>query len=158
MTKSNSSVLQSTSNLYEHPWYNQLKLLDSTTTCESQSQPKLKLGTAGQKSTKYCPRCKTEKSRNDFYRYSQDSSGLQPYCKECGKQHSREVTRIRKTAPPKPDNCQCCGKLDPKLFLDHADNKFRGWLCNACNAGIGSLGDNLNGVTKAIIYLQTHGS
>ena len=121
-------------------------------------QPKLKQETTGQRSTKFCPRCKTEKSRDCFYKYSQDSSGLQPYCKDCGKQHSREVAAIRKTAPPRPTNCECCNKVDPKLFLDHADNKFRGWLCNACNAGIGSLGDNLEGVTKAIIYLKTHGS
>jgi hypothetical protein len=83
---------------------------------------------------------------------------LQPYCKECGKQHAKEVAAIRKIAPPRPDNCQCCGKFDPKLFLDHSGTEFRGWLCNACNAGIGSLGDNLEGLTKAINYLSTNGS
>jgi len=30
------------SNLYEHPWYNQLHLLENTTTSESQSQQKLR--------------------------------------------------------------------------------------------------------------------
>ncbi len=158
MTKSNSSATLSTSNLYEHPWFSQLKLLDDTTICGSQSQQKPKSETPGQKSTKYCPRCKTEKPRDQFNKATFETSGLQVYCRICSNQHNREVRRIRKTAPPRPDNCECCGKADPKLFLDHADNKFRGWLCNACNAGIGALGDNLEGVARAITYLQTHGN
>ena len=36
MTNSNSSATLDTSNFYEHPWYNQLQLLENITTSESQ--------------------------------------------------------------------------------------------------------------------------
>lgn len=54
-------------------------------------------------------------------------------------------------------HCECCG--DPKgeraLCLDHnhITGEFRGWLCVSCNAGIGSLGDDVEGVLKAVSYL-----
>jgi hypothetical protein len=40
------------------------------------------------------------------------------------------------------------------LDHDHVTGKFRGWLCGACNRGIGMLGDNLAGVMRAAAYLQ----
>lgn len=41
MTNYNLSATLDTSNLYEHPWYSQLQLLENTTTSESQLPPKL---------------------------------------------------------------------------------------------------------------------
>ena len=59
-----------------------------------------------------------------------------------------------KSAPPRPENCQCCGK-QTRLVPDHyrGTPKFRGWICRACNIGIGKLGDNIEGVTQALNYL-----
>ena len=56
---------------------------------------------------------------------------------------------------PADSVCQCCGKVKP-LQLDHEHEKqsFRGWLCRACNTGIGSLQDCLEGVKLAIAYLE----
>tara|TARA_R100000742_G_C4257386_1_gene75248 strand:+ start:391 stop:546 length:156 start_codon:yes stop_codon:yes gene_type:complete len=31
---------------------------------------------------------------------------------------------------------------------------YRGWLCSNCNTGIGKLGDNIEGVQKAVDYLE----
>jgi len=71
-------------------------------------------------------------------------------------------------------------KMEPILFRKHAENArlryiksrenrekmllqidhlhgtftFRGWLCRECNTGIGSLGDNLEGVLQAAVYLE----
>jgi hypothetical protein len=44
------------------------------------------------------------------------------------------------------------------LNLDHChDTKmFRGWLCRSCNTGIGSLGDDIGGLEKALVYLRNH--
>jgi hypothetical protein len=58
-----------------------------------------------------------------------------------------------------PDNCENCGnKLDKgfKTHLDHCHTtgKFRGWLCNRCNMGIGALGDSTEGLQRAIEYLK----
>jgi hypothetical protein len=37
---------------------------------------------------------------------------------------------------------------------DHGTGAFRGWLCTPCNAGIGLLGDNAEGVRRALQYLS----
>ena len=61
---------------------------------------------------------------------------------------------------PMPDNCECCGrhKSDSKKAIhldhDHGTGAFRGWLCNRCNAGIGMLGDNIEGLQRAVAYLE----
>ena len=57
--------------------------------------------------------------------------------------------------------CACCdvhvstvrhGVLD--VDHDHATGIVRGLLCNPCNLGIGRLGDTLEGVERALAYLQ----
>lgn len=53
-------------------------------------------------------------------------------------------------------NCESCGNYFEKLTCDH-DHKtgvIRGWLCRRCNLGIGALGDTVEGVEKAVIYLK----
>ena len=44
------------------------------------------------------------------------------------------------------------------LRFDHdsTTDKFRGWICNNCNAGMGNLGDTVEGLQKAIDYLNRH--
>jgi nitrate/TMAO reductase-like tetraheme cytochrome c subunit len=59
------------------------------------------------------------------------------------------------------NNCHCCGKeiLDKRsTYIDHCHetNKIRGILCMSCNSGIGFLGDNLEGVLKAVEYLTNN--
>ena len=58
-----------------------------------------------------------------------------------------------------PIACEACGKLrgNKILFLDHdhKTGKFRGWLCLQCNSGIGMLGDNMEGLVKAMSYLSS---
>ena len=107
----------------------------------------------GQRSTKFCPRCETVKPVSEFNRYTQDSTGLQPYCRQCQSDHKRELKQAYTEAPPKPQLCECCGK-EKSLFVDHTKEEgFRGWVCNACNAGIGGLGDTIQGVTMGLLYL-----
>lgn len=65
---------------------------------------------------------------------------------------------------PMPTACECCGKVEITirkgallcLHLDHChgSNKFRGWLCNACNLGIGKLGDTVESLERALAYLR----
>jgi len=61
----------------------------------------------------------------------------------------------RQNAYPQPNRCECCGK-EGKFQIDHihGSTTFRGWLCRSCNAGMGSLGDNLEGVLQSAIYLE----
>ena len=157
MTKSNSSATLSTSNLYEHPWYSQLNLLDGITTCESPLQPKLKSEVTGQRYTKRCVTCKQTFDSPDFFTKNRSNSdGLHHECRSCV-QHTTAVRRqLRKTAPYFSDTCECCGTKSQVIHIDH-DHKtleFRGWLCGACNRAIGMLGDNIEGLQKAINYLN----
>jgi hypothetical protein len=59
---------------------------------------------------------------------------------------------------PKPDHCECCGGPPGKKPLvcdhDHQTGAFRGWLCNRCNLGIGQFGDTVEGLMRAVAYLQ----
>jgi len=56
--------------------------------------------------------------------------------------------------------CACCGaqaNADGKrLFVDHdhATGAIRGVVCRKCNAGIAALGDSIEGVRRALAYLE----
>ena len=51
--------------------------------------------------------------------------------------------------------CAICG-LEAKLSLDHdhVTNKFRGWLCPACNTMLGFAKDNSQTLIKAAAYVN----
>jgi hypothetical protein len=76
-------------------------------------------------------------------------------CRECNRAVHKEQGRVRKNAPPKPDRCDCC-HANKKLQTDHIHGTliFRGWVCRNCNTGIGALGDNLEAVLQAAVYLE----
>ena len=76
-------------------------------------------------------------------------------CRECKTIVQTEAFKARKNAPPKPDLCNCCHKKkDLQVDHLHGTTIFRGWVCRNCNTGMGSLGDNLEGVLRAAIYLE----
>jgi Recombination endonuclease VII len=52
--------------------------------------------------------------------------------------------------------CAICGKDECELVVDHdhLTKKFRGLLCRSCNVAIGILGDNVDGVRRALKYLE----
>jgi hypothetical protein len=55
--------------------------------------------------------------------------------------------------------CACRGSVqngDKPLFVDHdhATGTIRGILCHDCNAGIGELGDTIEGLRRALAYLE----
>jgi hypothetical protein len=106
------------------------------------------------KDKKVCRICNIEK---DVSEYRLDRGAVYSRCKECCSKEAKLLRSIKKSAPEKPDNerCQCCGQLTSKWYCDHDHKtlKFRGWVCFNCNQGIGFLGDNLIGVTKALYYL-----
>jgi len=103
----------------------------------------------------------------------EDKKYYTKYCKKCRAKDSKIIATLRRKAPPVPECCDCCGvsfeSLNPRLIavngdkgtgisycLDHCHdtNMFRGWLCTICNTSIGGLGDTLEGLNKAIAYLE----
>ena len=92
---------------------------------------------------------------------SRSISGHGRWCKQCSSEYSKGKAIAVKLAGPRPTEptpCECCGTITPpeKLHLDHdhITHAFRGWLCRTCNLGIGSLGDNVDGLQRAIAYLR----
>ena len=81
---------------------------------------------------------------------------LKKICRQCHTLLEKERRGVRKIAPPKPERCDCCHKKTKKLQLDHIHGAtiFRGWVCPDCNAGMGKLGDNLEGLLQAAVYLE----
>ena len=118
--------------------------------------------------SKSCIYCKESLSISEFAKHSQKVDGYDTRCRNCIKKRKSIVDKIREGAPPQPKTCECCGKppnkgtnINPRrrvmgLMLDHdsVTNTFRGWLCGDCNRAIGSLGDDIEGVEKALRYLK----
>jgi len=109
-------------------------------------------------SSKVCPKCLQEQPLENFRQRqrSEDSNTKRFYtnCKSCEREINSLLVKLKKEHPQTSNVCGCCGK-EAKLYLDHChDNKsFRGWICNNCNVGLSRLGDNIEGLTKALNYL-----
>ena len=118
------------------------------------------------KHTKECVLCNEIKAIEEFPKHISHYDGYDSRCRSCIKKRSAIVRRIKKNAPPKPKVCDCCGKEPIEtegrrkvgLSCDHdaVTDTFRGWLCNHCNVAIGLLGDNTEGMQKALDYLKKH--
>ena len=106
-------------------------------------------------SNKICIYCEQSKPINEFPKHKQNKDRLDNRCRSCIKEQSNLRKELHKTAPEKPELCECCGKIPRVWHLDHDhyDNSFRGWLCDKCNTAIGILGDDVSGVTNAMNYL-----
>ena len=79
-------------------------------------------------------------------------------CYECRKvvrKVERDLKKIYGKTKPLGTPCDCCGRTDLQLVLDHCHEtgKLRGFLCKVCNTSIGALGDNLEGIERARTYL-----
>ena len=115
--------------------------------------------------SKKCKICGEDRPLTEFRPHKNFKDGIDSRCRICDRARQRLRNKLvnHPNTPPKPKVCDCCGKNPqdkkyPKpIVLDH-DHKtmlFRGWLCDDCNLGIGKLGDNIEGVMKAINYLKS---
>lgn len=110
-----------------------------------------------------CVECKETKPLTEFYTYEGiNISGARRKCKPCYIASSLLVRDLKKVHPYPGDNpvCDCCGVKSSNEILNldhcHITKKFRGYLCRNCNVGIGSLGDDIEGLERALTYLRTH--
>lgn len=81
-----------------------------------------------------------------------------PAQKKRQQRYDRKKRGLPEPTRDSPENCELCqrnpGKYGMHLDHCHATNAFRGWLCGKCNMGIGALGDTIEGLQRAIEYLQ----
>lgn len=110
-----------------------------------------------------CIECLESKPLSQYHTYAYTTmSGVFRRCKPCYRVHANILSNLKQQHPYPRGNpvCDCCGVHDElgKLHLDHdhKTNKFRGYLCRSCNTGVGSLGDNIEGLQRALTYLRKH--
>lgn len=100
-----------------------------------------------------CAQCRRENLNNwiDKTLLSSERTGEPP-------QWVGKFPVIPEATRPMPENCECCGApRGRKAFARdhcHETGVFRGWLCFRCNSGLGKLGDNVEGVKRALNYLE----
>jgi len=124
---------------------------------------------------KECSKCNLMKNLTE---YSGNTSGCdafnkegyrlrRPECKDCNKNVSKGKNDAIKLAKslgipykaPEGTKCALCGKLPKKgdeLVFDHCHktNTFRGYLHNSCNRSMGTLGDDVLGLLRALNFLN----
>ena len=118
-------------------------------------------------SVRTCSKCKKTLplTKKYFGRNQSTNTGgdkyFRPECKECTKKANQGKTKAYKLAgkPKYPDlgtPCDNCGRVDKKLVFDHDHETLdhRGWLCDNCNRSIGMLGDTIESLERAILYLR----
>ena len=106
---------------------------------------------------KECDRLLFSTAFTAAYTRSDGAYLVKKICRECCTVQEAEKREARKNAPPKSEVCDCCHE-NKKLEIDHTHGttNVRGWLCTKCNSGIGSLGDDLEGVLRAVTYLENY--
>ena len=109
---------------------------------------------------KKCIRCNLEKEEDCFEISSTTKTKTyrKRVCYSCRKKirkFEKELQKIHGKTRPLGTPCDCCGRTDAPLSLDHCHitGKLRGYLCQTCNVSIGGLGDTLTGVRMAENYL-----
>jgi hypothetical protein len=78
---------------------------------------------------------------------------------EYNRKRNYGITREQVRELSQKKDCEICGKknllgLDHCFDHDHKTGKFRGILCRKCNTALGSLGDTIWHLRRAIRYLQ----
>lgn len=119
--------------------------------------------------TKRCGGCDEEKPAEAFWAMTGSRDGLQSRCKPCNLASSRDAY-LRRTygiSQAQYDGmlerqrgvCAIRSRLDDAFVVDHdhQSGAVRGLLCNDCNRGLGLLGDDVDRLVNATMYLlQTH--
>lgn len=100
-----------------------------------------------------------------YAKYDRDKYLKDP---EKARQKVRKAIRKMRGCPeptrPEPAQCEICGNVEHLIRKgilchlavdhDHATGKFRGWICNRCNLGLGKIGDTIEAVERLLAYLK----
>lgn len=129
-----------------------------------------------------CSRCQAAKPPTEFHKGK--SKGLSGYCKSCAFEYNQTrrlanpvesakyqrrqrygLTQDQINELVSAKACDLCGKAVDKMHIDHdhaccpgirsCGKCIRGALCVRCNIGLGIFGDTVEGLRKAISYLES---
>lgn len=130
--------------------------------------------------TRCCCRCKKRLPRECFAPNRFKRSGVQAYCRECGRTAAREqIKRYREENPDyiqrhklkkygitveqfeamkvaQGGACAICGdRPTSALHVDHCHStgRVRGLLCRSCNHGLGNFRDSPEAMRRAVEYI-----
>ena len=120
---------------------------------------------------KVCDRCNIIKEKESCFQINQRSKygvTFRPSCNDCrrhkdGKNMSaEELRKAERTEPKGLWSCPICEIMyitemmasPPRRDHDHSTGKFRDWLCDSCNTGLGRFDDKITLLEKAIEYLE----
>lgn len=113
------------------------------------------------------PRCKEcdSKARKKYYELNEKSLEKRT---ERGKRYKYKKYGItpeeyRILNESQKECCAICNSKETRststeLSVDHCHTtgKIRGLLCNNCNRGLGMLGDSVESISRALVYLTSH--
>ena len=110
--------------------------------------------------SKTCKICNKKKHIDSFGSMRTNKDRIDTRCKQCVSEETKIRNNLRKEYAAENESiCHCCGGTHHKsLVVDHCHDtgNYRGWLCEPCNFAIGHLGDNIEGVKKAVKYLEKY--
>jgi hypothetical protein len=113
---------------------------------------------------KPCKGCRIVKPLDAFMVHPHGALGRHPRCNECRRITAKAYTKANreaKSARPRPDTCECCGRPPTRRALhwdhDHERGGFRGWLCHGCNIALGAIDDDITRLEQLIAYVKRHG-
>lgn len=132
---------------------------------------------------KWCPACEQVLDVESFTTAPSKPGGRWQYCRPCTQRKKREFakTAVGQAGQKRVNNryryglepedydrllaeypgCAICGgawtdEVKPRVDHCHATGKTGALLCNACNLGLGSFGDDVARLEAAIEYLKKH--
>jgi hypothetical protein len=115
--------------------------------------------------SKICVKCNVEQPEKNF-QVANGGNYRRTECNSCNNHLSKVRNMLRKQHPYPGAGYQCpiCKRTSDQInrttfspfVLDHCHEtgKFRGWLCDPCNRGLGAFKDDIKILKKAIDYLK----
>lgn len=113
-----------------------------------------------------CRKCNSEAAKADYHRNSEVRKAAAKNWKQRNPDKVRSIRHQYQynLSPQEYSNllekqggkCPICMDALVKPFVDHCHitGKVRGLLCVTCNSGLGKLGDTVEGLQRALSYLQ----
>lgn len=113
-----------------------------------------------------CRKCNSAAAKADYHKNSEIRKAAAKNWKQRNPVKVREIRyqyayglspqEYAKILERQQYKCPICGDGLTKPYVDHCHTtgKVRGLLCVTCNTGLGKLGDSIEGIQKALQYLQ----